>query len=236
MAGGAVVLANAHTGSINLVTLLNSHPDFYFHGEIYSPKAILSFQGQHNIERRLGLDFKKLREEDPERFMALAFSYPPGKYRVRGFKLLNDHNAAVLNTLVERPAIKVIVQRSTNLLATFSSAATGGQKPKSAKSGGKTTFHRIDFDAYRERIGRRFAQIDKMLEGRPNVMRIDTADAGQPDVHAQMVDFLGGRREVKLKTNTEKQSASRVIDRFANQADVIRYLEKHKKLQWAERG
>jgi hypothetical protein len=176
------------------------------------------------------MDLMKLREEDPERFIALAFSHPPGKYRVRGFKLFNDHNAAALKAISERPAIRMIVLRRTNLLASFSSAADG------ENSAGKIDFHRTDFHLYRTRIERRFAQIDEMLEGRPNVMRIESADVGQPDVQAQLIGFLGGRRDVKFKTKLQTQNASRVIDRFANPANVAGYLKKHEKPEWAERG
>jgi hypothetical protein len=243
IAKGAVMLANARTGSNNLIALLNSHPDFHFHGEIFSPKQIMSFKGLKNVEHSLGKDLMKLRAEYPQRFIHLAFTYPPGDYRVRGFKLFNDHSKKALKFAVEQTAIKLIVLRRANLLASFSSTMIGrktGEWKSTAAAGksetDKVEFRRHEFDHYREGLEHRNGRIDKLLEGRPNVMRIEYLETGQPEIHARLIDFLGGRPEIALTTKLEKQNASRVVDRFSNPNAVLKYLARRSKSGWAEQG
>ncbi|HEY1707261.1 MAG TPA: sulfotransferase domain-containing protein [Rhizomicrobium sp.] len=240
---GAVLLAYARTGSNNLTMLLNSHPDFFFHGEIFSPRKIMNFKDQEKIEQDLEVDLKRLRKEDPLQFVRLAFASPKGDFVRRGFKLFNDHSTAALRFIISQPEIKLIVLRRSNLLATFSSGRiareTGAWKSTSAASADgmeKLEFKKKKFMGYRDKVRKRLGKIDRLIGERPNVFRIEYDTINDEAVQANLVAFLGGRSGIKLGSKLSKQNAGRIIDRFSNSEQVRAYLDHIGKPEWAELG
>ena len=240
----AVILTTARSGSNYLLGMLESHPGFYFHGEIFHPEKANGLRGQKAMRRITGEDPTALRNRDPLAFLDTVFRMAPAKAQVVGFKLFINHSDKVLRHIAADSSYKVILLERKNRLAVFSSAAIGratgvwrqakGEAQDDAASGPplKVTFDPDAFDRYRAWADKMFAKARRLLAHRDDVSDVTYDEIRNPAAIAAIVgsmDLLGG---YMLKENTEKQNPGPLLDRFLNPKQVVEYLERHGLTQW----
>jgi len=239
----AVILTYPRTGSNRLVSLLNAHRDFHFHGEIFNRDKVMTFSGKSVIERETGEKLLDIRSSDLRRFMRLAFSHPKRQLVCRGFKLFQHHDRAAIDYVISTPEIGLILLRRENYLATYSSASiaktTGAWKSLAAAEGDgdvKVEFDPHAFDAYRRNLDHKLSQIRRKVAARDNVFFVDYTRINDPKLHIELVQFLGGSPDFVLDSRLDKQNPGRVIDRFANPQTVEAHLSSIGKSEWAITG
>lgn len=256
------VVASARSGSNLLVSMLNSHPQFLCHGEVFHRSGVRSFPPANILKELLELDPKAVRDKNPQKFVELVYALSRQRMAV-GFKIFVNHEPKALDYLIQQTDTKLIVLDRENRLASYSSMKIGNQtgvwwekkqdgssKSKENKdtSSNKATalesskdseaplisFDAEEFASYISSLDRSYARFDKAVGSRPNLMRCEYQELKASSMKSRLIKFLGGDPTHELISGIVKQNPGRTIDRFANPKDVEEFLASIGKSGWAD--
>lgn len=239
----AVVLTSARSGSNLLLSLLNSHPDFYFHGEVFNNERVNTFRSSHLLSEYIGVDPTELRNRDPVKFVDTVYALSPTHFRTVGFKLFLSHNQNVVQRVMEERDIKIVCLDRTNRLASYSSKligeATGvwwvkqgqdGAKP--GKDDIKVKFVADDFNNYANNLDRAYRAADEKLAARGNFIKLNYSDLQSVEKMYRLASFLDAQRMYEMKPDLVKQNSDDLLARFENPDEVVAHLKKVDRSHW----
>jgi LPS sulfotransferase NodH len=239
----AIVLTYPRTGSNYLLSLLNSHPNIHFHGEIFHREKIVTFGGRIKLEQKSGFDLHAVRENNVEQFLELAFSHPTNKQlRCRGYKHFLDHNRTALEILIAREDIGIILLERENRLASYSSKLiarqTGTWKSldQPCEPATRLVFNAADFKAYCHNLNRKLDALHSRILERANVTSLEYTELSAPKVHRALLGFLGLPTKIDLGSCLFKQNTELIIDRFSNAEEAFTFLREYDRKHWSEYG
>lgn len=237
-----VVLATARSGSNLLLSLLNSHPDFYFHGEVFNPQQVKTFRRSELLTDLIGVDPTELRNRDPVKFIRTVFELSPTHLATVGFKLFLMHDPAVRGAVMRDESIKLVLLDRPNRLASYSSMLIGKETgvwwvKRSEGGGGRSGGARVkfdpqEFDLYCESLDTSYNFARASLAKRGNYFELGYENLSDPSVLGGLVDFLGGRRSHEMVADLERQNPGPLLQRFQNPDVVIGHLAKMGREAW----
>lgn len=242
----SVILTSARSGSNLLKSLLNSHPDFYFHGEVFNPSRVNTLRVAPILTDLLRLDPTELRDRDPLKFVDIVYALSPSHFRSVGFKLFLLHDANVVKRVLNDKDIRVVMLDRPNRLASYSSKLIGEQtgvwwvkqddsKPEEGPV--KVKFEAEDFDEYRSVLDEQYrAAKDTMGSIGKAYSYLDYPDLMNPSKMDEVAKFLGAVRQHEMKPDIDKQNTNDLLARFINPDDVKAHLSKIGKTEWFERA
>ncbi|MBJ3777883.1 hypothetical protein [Acuticoccus mangrovi] len=240
-----VIVTKARSGSNLLLSLLNSHPDFYFHGEVYKPGFVATFRTSGKFRRIYGVEPIELRENDPIKFLDAIYSTSPRKQKAVGFKLFFYHNKDVLDYIINDKDIKIVLLERENRLASFSSLLIGQRtstwqqqvdKDENSASPGtvKVDFKVEDLIEYKRKTDRTYERFRNRITDPSRLFEARYHELLDSEFQQRLVSFLGGEPNVPLEAGVVKQNPAKLVDRFTNAQDVMSYLESAGLSHWAE--
>ncbi len=234
MAKPFAIVSVPRTGSSVLTAALRSHPDIFCQGEIFHPDADEHIFG----EARCKVDLS-LRTRNPIVFVSDILSFSEGR-RWIGFKIFFGHNNDALAFILKNPAIKKIVLKRTNLLATYSSLELAKRTSVwNTRYGGNSGPPRLRFDR------RAFQRYCQGIEDVYRYYETTLAESEQRyltleyDKHILNWDptpvfrFLGAAQNTPVTTELKKVNSFDIVSRFENQADLLKFLRESGHEHWA---
>ncbi|MGQ9369014.1 sulfotransferase domain-containing protein [Azospirillum sp. ST 5-10] len=235
----AVIFGMARSGTNFLQTMIHSHPDAHFHGEIFHPKNAWVNLPDHSIES-LGVDVKEWREQSHVRFIEWVYSETP-IHDVVGFKIFLGHAKDAIDYIVDSRDIHILFLERENRLAMYSSVEIGKATNiwHTTSPNRKTTsvlFDETEFSSFRAYVDRLTEEMRTRLAGRPNVLFLSYEDLLTPKANTDIVEFLGLSAEFALSSALKKQNPEAPIERFQNRNEVMQYLERIGRVLWAHKG
>lgn len=238
----AVVLTYPRTGSNLLLSLLNSHSELYFHGELFHALAVgYRFPGAslRKLRNIAGDDLMSFRDCDHLKFLELIFTMSPTDVTAVGFKLFYDHSPDVLNRIFEDLRYTIILLERPNRLASFSSLLISGKTGQwtTTKPINPSDLHQIHFDAsyfqaYVKEIDHFYQTWKEKLASRGNFIEITYAELSRKQNLFEIQTLLGCKKLEQLTTKLIKQNTRHPSGRFYNKAELIDFLMKIGHLDW----
>ena len=235
-----VILASPRTGSNLLVDILNRHPEFYCHGEIFHHQKPNGLRSESVFKDLINIDPKVLRDRSGIKFLELVHQLSPTHKNV-GFKFFYNHDPEILQTVIADETYKIIHLMRDNKLASYSSIKIaeitnvwhhGYQKEKleAILTSPKIEFNEHDFLKYIDFIQSHENNVKHMLKGRENTIDIsyDTLLESLP----QLSNFFHCNSTIDNYSTMEKQNPSQPINRFSNPDNVKKTMEKLKCASW----
>lgn len=243
-----VVVTAARSGSNLLLSLLNSHPDLYFHGEVFKPAFVATFRAAPVLKTLIGVDPTELRDRDPVRFIDTVFALSPTHPRAVGFKLFLNHNSAVLDAVAARDDMHIMLLDRQNRLASFSSLLIGemtdvwwvksgkAAAPDTAGASQRVIFDAERFEAYRLQLDADFAAFRDRVTPSARLIEIDYSDLLHEQAQRRILRFLGANQDQPLMADLVKQNPAVLVERFENPEVVRAHLEAIDRPEWIEDG
>lgn len=238
----SVVIGMARSGTNLLVSLLNSHPEAWFYGEIFHVRSIRTFDREiGRIEARYGQNAQAMRDRDPIEFLEMFFRYAEHKRRVLGFKIFANHFPEVQNKLIQDPACRVLLLERPNRLAAFSSAQIGRQTrvwhaTEPAPEIVKIHFSAGAFSRFCQFTDRTYDDLRERLHHRGDYLDLRYEDLLFQETHLAIKRHLDIAPAPLLSTALIKQNPPRPIDRFVNPDEVRHSLDLVGHPEWALEG
>lgn len=237
-----VLIAGPRTGSTLVIQVANASPEVTAFYELMHPKQLLI----HGAERN---DLIPERDGAPMKFLNNLFAAEDSS--CVGFKLFDGHNDAVLKNAIQSPHWHKMVLFRENFLAVYSSnlismkknvwssssqaAAKLGQVDTNQNTWTETvTFDAEDFDARHRRYLAWYRRATDMLNehNMPYLFLRYSELLSEPLVR-RVFSFLGVSQPAEIQISIQKNNTSIIVDRFENQEEVMRHLEKIGKIDWA---
>jgi LPS sulfotransferase NodH len=242
----AAILTSARSGSNLLVSLLNSHPEFLFHGEVFNKHKVHTFRPSHIMSQLLDIDATELRNRDPVRFLETIYALSPTHLTTIGFKMFLTHHAGVLNRMMQQDDMRIVFHERRNRLASYSSmmiaAATGVYWMKGEDADGaakekiRISFDSDDFDRYVGMLDDWYAAAEERLIARGNFLRTEYAELQSPETLHALAEFLGAQTRFEMKPAIVKQNHSNPLDRFDNPEAAVAHMERIGRTEWLGEG
>lgn len=183
-----VIFCGMRTGSNFLEASLNEVPGLTCHGEAFNPYFV-GWQGRDSL---LGHDLKR-REGDPSGFLARLRAQPG----LNGFRYFHDHDARVLDGLLDDPrCAKIILTRNPadSFISRRIAGATGQWKITRARDRSKAgvSFDAAAFETHLSDLQGFYLSIIRALQTRgQTAFHIAYEDLGDIDVLNGLLAWLG---------------------------------------------
>jgi LPS sulfotransferase NodH len=238
----SVVIGMARSGTNLLVSLLNSHPEALFYGEIFHERSIRTFDREIElIEASYGQNAQAMRDRDPAGFLEIFFRYARQDRKILGFKIFANHFPEVQNQLIQDPACRVLLLERQNRLAAFSSAQIGQQTGVWHTTGKAPETVKIDFSAsefsrFCKFTDRTYKDVRERLDRRGEYLDLRYQDLLLDGTHVAIKRHLDIAEAPRLSSPLTKQNPARPIDRFMNPDEVRRSLDLLGHPEWALEG
>lgn len=180
------------------------------------------------------------------KFFDTIFALSPTHFRAVGFKLLFQHNEAILNLVTVRGDIQVILLDRSNRLASFSSGLIGSKTNvwwvksddktagPAADTPARVPFDAEEFERFRLRLDSFYANFSSRIADPERLFELDYEDLLKPERQTALVAFLEGRPTSGLSADIVKQNSALPLDRFENPDEVRAHLEKISRSHWVE--
>lgn len=238
-----IVLGMTRTGSGYLYTMLDSHPDFVVHGEVFNPRGIGALSGKLKRERWLNKGWLNMeyREKKPIEFLEKVLAYDKKK-SFSGVKLFFPQNAEVVEYVISSNEYKKIVLRRDNSLAAYSSARTAqssGGKGKVRRGDInekiKVTFRGDDFEKFVVRREKYYQWgVSLLKQAGDGFLEVEYNALHDKHTFNNILDYLGASKNVCLDTDLVKRNPADILERFSNPEEVLEYVKQNGKTQWLE--
>ncbi len=236
-----VIVCSQRTGSTLLVQLLDAQKDVLCNGAAFEahPRRMPLRWAK---EPRLIAELARLREVDPDAFLARVFAENEGRKSV-GFKICPGHNDAMLDKLVLDPGVGKIVLLRENVLAVYSSAQIArqsGARRSSAQAGDSESKPPVEFDPNKFlRFWQRYAGYYRIVFERLNstgqlfhlVYYTELNDTRFFDRVMGFVEAQPARGAAEV--HNRKQNSSDILSRFSNPEVAEAFLRKQRLTGWA---
>ncbi len=216
-----VLLANMRTGSNLFEQNINLFDSFSCNGELFNPH----FVGYPNQNSYCGMDVKD-RDQDPNKLIRKMVSQ--SNEELPGFRLFSDHDARVLNYVLEdQTCAKIVLTR--NPLDSYISHAiakktdqwrlTDLHKRKTAKA----DFDIVGFKAYVNNLSEFSKKTRTKLQvSGQSAFQLSFTDLGKLDVFNGLSNFLGSEEKLEgLKEKIKRQNPESLSVKVNNYAEMI---------------
>jgi LPS sulfotransferase NodH len=231
-----VVLSQPRSGSTMLGTMLDSHPDIRFVGELFMERTLP--KGLRDIRRavrRSGV----AGTWSARHLRSLQQNVAPS---MLGFKLMLHQHPGLLRNVASRSDVAKVVLSRENLLAVWSSEEVRGvtgqgvvrlhQEARTAK----VCFNPKQFSRYVEAKQRQLRWLEGvLLTSRGPVIRLSYAQLSG-DARATAARMLSHLKvsDNELQISTVRRNPSDILSRFTNPDAALAFLRNNGLESWAE--
>jgi hypothetical protein len=235
-----VIFAHTRTGSYNLVSLLDSHPQIDCHGELLQPvgppfSRHTSIIGQME-DRYHSFEYRRLHYEG---FLEHVFKRSDC---IVGFKLIAIQHMPAMVYCIMEPTIKVIYVYRDNLLAAYSSeqiAKKTGQnmvKTDDTVKRVKVVFDAKEFETRRQaRESRHELYMELLKRSGSDYLTLEYNELVLRKTQNDILTFLSASR-VDLNTSYRKRNTNDIVARYSNPDEVRSHLLEIGRPNWAMEG